>query len=320
MCKKLTTQDFIVKSQEVHGNDRYNYDLVHYIDNSTKVKIKCNECLTIFEQRPASHHEGRGCKICFYNKLTNSNFNTESEKIHGHEKYDYSMVVYINNKTKVDIICKTCTKIFSQKPDLHLNRKSGCPNCSKTRNITTDEFIVKSMNLHGKKYNYDLVKYVNNKLKVDIKCNQCQNIFKQRPDFHMQGGGCFYCQTSKGETYIKKYLDDNQIQYKQQTKFANCINKKPLPFDFYIPSQDFYDITQDTPKNNPLYSILIEFQGIQHYEPTKRFGGEAAFAQRQINDNIKRLFAKSNDFNLIEIPYTLSDEEIVSLLDFHLKK
>ena len=65
--------------------------------------------------------------------------------------------------------------------------------------------------------------------------------------------------------------------------------------------------------------VLIEFQGIQHYQPVKRFGGVKKFELNQQRDQIKRLFAKSNGSNLIEIPYTMSNEEIITLLNDNLK-
>ena len=51
MPKKLTTEDFILKSSEIHNN-KYDYSLVEYIDNKTKVKIICPEH-GVFEQRPS---------------------------------------------------------------------------------------------------------------------------------------------------------------------------------------------------------------------------------------------------------------------------
>ena len=45
---------------------------------------------------------------------------------HG-EQYDYSRVVYVNNKTPVEIICPE-HGVFYQRPDSHLVGK-GCPFC-----------------------------------------------------------------------------------------------------------------------------------------------------------------------------------------------
>ena len=51
--------DFIEKANLVHNN-KYDYSLVNYINNKTKIKIIC-KLHGIFEQTPDSHLRGRGC-------------------------------------------------------------------------------------------------------------------------------------------------------------------------------------------------------------------------------------------------------------------
>lgn len=46
--------------------------------------------------------------------------------------------------------------------------------------------------VHGNKYNYFLVSYINNSTSVDIIC-YVHGIFKQIPDTHMRGSGCPSC-------------------------------------------------------------------------------------------------------------------------------
>ena len=48
-------------------------------------------------------------------KLTTKKFIDKAKNIHK-DKYDYSLVEYINSKTKVKIICKEHT-VFEQKPN-----------------------------------------------------------------------------------------------------------------------------------------------------------------------------------------------------------
>jgi hypothetical protein len=50
-------------------------------------------------------------------------------------------VEYINNKTKVDIICKK-HGIFNQIPSNHL-KSVGCPKCSKKHKPNNEDFIKK---------------------------------------------------------------------------------------------------------------------------------------------------------------------------------
>mgnify|MGYP003500633762 CR=1 FL=1 len=71
--KKMNTTDFCNKSNIKHNNI-YDYSLVNYINNRTKVKIICKEH-GIFEQIPDSHLRGFGCTKCSGNyNYTNNEF------------------------------------------------------------------------------------------------------------------------------------------------------------------------------------------------------------------------------------------------------
>ena len=58
------TQNFINKVNVIHNN-HYNYSLVDYKNNTTKIKIICPKH-GIFEQLPKSHLRGNGCPICAF--------------------------------------------------------------------------------------------------------------------------------------------------------------------------------------------------------------------------------------------------------------
>ena len=70
---------FIEKAKEIHG-DKYDYSLVEYKNNKTKIKIICKEH-GIFEQSPYLHLKGSGCPKCYYKKLSNQNTFTINEFI-----------------------------------------------------------------------------------------------------------------------------------------------------------------------------------------------------------------------------------------------
>ena len=126
MGKKITTKDFIIKAQEIHGN-KYNYSKVQYINSSTKVEIICPKHGS-FWQTPNSHLSRKGCPECNGGiSLTKEKFIEKANKLHNF-KYDYSKVEYINNHTKVCIICPKHGE-FWQTPNAHTSRSSGCPTC-----------------------------------------------------------------------------------------------------------------------------------------------------------------------------------------------
>jgi hypothetical protein len=200
--------NFIEKSIDIHG-DKYNYDLVEYVNSYTKIKIICKEHGE-FEQTPRKHLSGQGCRDCGYNKLKSKNFILNASKIHNNE-FDYSLVEYVNSHTKVKIICRE-HGIFEQNPNSHLNGQK-CKKCVIENNkLTNEEFIEKSNIVHSNKYDYSLVNYINNIIDVDIICKE-HGIFKQRPSNHLTGNGCTKC-------YIDKFKNNSYIE-KCNNKFNN---------------------------------------------------------------------------------------------------
>ena len=111
------TQEFIEKAIIIHG-DKYDYSKVEYVNARTKVVIVCKEH-GAFEQNPRNHLKGCICLKCSgKNKSTTDEFIKKAIIVHKN-KYDYSKVNYINNNTKVIIICKTHGE-FKQMPTNHL--------------------------------------------------------------------------------------------------------------------------------------------------------------------------------------------------------
>ena len=130
--KISNTNEFILKAKSVHS-DKYVYDLVMYINAKTKIKIVCSEHGE-FEQTPNKHLSGQGCGKCVGKNKTTQDFINGAIKIHGN-KYDYSLVDYKNNYTKVSIICEE-HGLFEQEPTNHLFGQ-GCGKCF-GKNKTTD--------------------------------------------------------------------------------------------------------------------------------------------------------------------------------------
>lgn len=134
-------------------------------------------------------------------------FINKSIKIHKN-KYNYSLVKYKNNRTKVEIIC-LIHGLFNQSPDHHLNKGCGCPKCGGKYKLTKEDFVSKSREIHGDKYEYTLVVYINAKTPVEIIC-KIHGIFKQRPNDHsQQGQGCAIC--GKIETSNKLKMTINEF-------------------------------------------------------------------------------------------------------------
>ena len=153
-------------------------------------------------------------------KITTEEFIEQARKIHG-DKYDYSKVKYMSSRSKVCIVCPIHGE-FWQIPYSHL-RGIGCPSCGGTKKMTTEGFIEKARKVHGDKYDYSKVEYVNSQTKVCIIC-PIHGEFWQNPNNHINlKQSCYKC---KGlvhdlEDFIKKArkvhgnkYDYSKVEYK----------------------------------------------------------------------------------------------------------
>lgn len=186
---RYTTDIFIEKAKKIHGNT-YDYSLVDYVSCDIKVTIMCKEHGE-FTQTPSNHLNGQGCPRCSDNfKSNTADFIIKANKKHNF-KYNYAKVEYVNNETKVCIICPEHGE-FWQRAHSHICKGYGCPRCAGLKR-TTEEFIINAMKVHGNKYNYSLVEYKNSSQKVSILCEK-HGVFKQSPTHHVSlKQGCPEC-------------------------------------------------------------------------------------------------------------------------------
>ena len=231
-------------------------------------------------------------------KITTKDFIEKAKQIHG-DKYDYSKVEYVNYKTKVCIICPKHGE-FWQNPHHHLSRKQGCHLCNGGVNLNTEEFIDKAKKIHGDKYDYSKVKYIDNRTKVCIICPE-HGEFWQTPNCHLNGQGCPKCNQSKMENEISLFLKQNDIIFEQQKRF-NWLGRQSL--DFYLPD----------------YNIAIECQGKQHFESRDRFGGIDGLKERIEKDKLKKHICETNNVKIIyyanykyDFPYKVLNDKCLLL-------
>lgn len=292
MARRLTTKEFIQKAIEIHGN-KYDYSKVDYKNSKTKICIICPEHGE-FWQTPATHLKSYGCPKCSGKFLDKEYFIEKANKIHNN-KYNYSKVEYLGNKTKVEIICPIHGS-FWQTPNDHLDH-CGCPECRKSKKLTTETFIKRANQTHNNLYDYSKVQYINADTKIEIICKR-HGSFWQLPSNHIAGQGCPKCrlkEQSKLYEKIKSRFPDIEIIYE-----ADKIEwLKPQRFDIYLPK----------------YNIAIEYNGIQHYEPISNWGGEDYF-QRQLEwDRQKREKSKLNKCHLFELKYNYTNVDFNNLID-----
>lgn len=231
MGKKITTEDFIKKAKEIHG-DKYDYSEVIYHTTHDKVKISCPQH-GLFSQTPKNHLKTNGCYQCSgKKKLSIGDYIKRANKIHGN-KYDYSQAIYNNSHEKIKIICPE-HGVFEQRADMHLQGQ-GCSLCKGGVRLTESEFIMKSNEMHDNKYDYSLVKYKNANTDVEIICPE-HGMFKQLPYNHYVGHGCSACKNyqSKGECELLEFIKEI---YSGEVQERKKIIIPPYELDVYLPDK-----------------------------------------------------------------------------------
>jgi len=276
--------NFINKSNKIHDY-LYDYSLIDYKNNKTKVKIICKEH-GIFEQTPKNHLIGQGCPNCKYKymNITKQELILELNKLHNN-KYEYIFEIdKFNSRTILDIKCKIHGS-FKQPLYVHI-KGHGCSKCNGGVRSNKNDFIKKSNKIHNNKFDYSIVNYIRANDKVKIICKE-HGVFEQTPNKHLLGRGCPFCKMSKGENIIKGYLDNKSINYEQQKMFEGCKYKRNLKFDFYL----------------PLYNICVEYDGEQHFEKYRFEKNDNKLNIRKIRDQIKTKYCKNNNIKLIRLNF-----------------
>ena len=166
------------------------------------------------------------------------------------QKYNYSLIDYVNAHKKVTIICPKHGK-FEQSPNKHL-RGQNCPKCVGLQKLTTDEFIIRAKKVHGNKYNYFLTKYISIHKKVKIIC-PIHGEFEQEANSHLYGSGCPRCNKKNS------YIVNNEIINKYKIKFIKNANK--------IHNNKYYYSLVEYKNNNTKVKIICKEHGIFEQSP-----------------------------------------------------
>lgn len=156
--------------------------------------------------------------------------------------YDYSKVEYINQRTKVEIVCSTHGSFF-QRPCDH--KRSGCPKCSHNFPLTANDFMSRSKKMYGNKFSL-AGPFNGMKHPITLSCNIHGEFTIPVAEVHfLKNGGCPVCvyelridnlkpgNTSKKET---EWLDSLGVPNRQ----------KRLIIDDTIYVVDGYDPTSNT--------------------------------------------------------------------------
>ena len=240
-CNNKTTEEFVKEAKSL-WDSRYDYSKVNYINNYTKVELKCNKCSNSFLTLPNDHirkSHKTGCPHCAGNiRKTTEQFIKEASEVHGN-KYDYSKVNYINEQMRVKIICKECQKLFLRRYNQHIKEETGCPHClrikQKQQSIITrinakkryiikkeqgkqktlekrlnvfNDLIKEAKEKHNNKYDYSQSTYKGLYKKIKIVCNTCLSSFEQTIKCHLLSTDCCpFCYISQ---FKNKFISESK--------------------------------------------------------------------------------------------------------------
>ena len=275
-------------------------------DRKLNFRCKCgNEFTTTYSH--FKRNNVRQCKHCGwengkgYSRKTLEQFCKEVYELEG----DGYRVIgkYANTDTNILMRHEKCNCEFDITPACFL-RGERCPQCawiSRKRKMTRthESFILQIEEKFNGEYTV-LGKYKTARIKISMIHNKCGYIWDVAPDALINNTrGCPKCASSKGETIISEWLNDNGVKYISQYRLKDCKNKRPLPFDFYLPNQN----------------LCIEYDGEFHYKETG-LGNNLKLQQK--HDKIKNDYCIKNNIPLMRIPYW-EFNNIENILKSHIK-
>ena len=207
------------------------------INARTKVLTRCKICGHEWTPTPKDLKKTKyGCPICSIEgmkntkRLTQEEFIEKARAIHK-DKYDYSLVEYVNNKKKVKIICPV-HGVFEQRAQSHLEGK-GCELC--TDNTTTyKDYAEKLFKTFGDAYICKEETFINITSKAVFICKKhgefigrCDNVLNNKVP-------CEKCRIENIKNNfikkaVKKYgdkFDYSDVVYVDRKTEVNIICKK----------------------------------------------------------------------------------------------
>lgn len=281
MSKKLTTEEWIKKAIEAHG-DKYDYTETVYINASTKLSIICPEH-GHFKQYPANHLNTKGCYTCG-------------------RKTAISKYV-LHTKEEILEAAKSCSdrgEFQSKYPKLYMasvNRglyEEACTHMKDSYNKlkTTEKFKMELYNLVENDYSV-LEDYINRHTKIKFKHNVCGNVYEVTPGTFLRGSRCPTCATygfnpikpatlyylevqANGITAYKIGITNLSVEKRYSLTELSCIR---VLFEIsYKVGQEAYDIEQ---------SILKEFSEFKYKGPKLLNRGNTELFMKDITKNEK---------------------------------
>ena len=289
----LTLDTFKNRMHELYG-DKYTFVWSDFKNRYSQIRFTCKQH---GEQHSSAKVllKGKGCAYC-NGKFYPPDWIKNARAVHG-EKYEYDESRPPQRVT--DIIRYKCPVHGWQETryDCHVLQGCGCALCAGVQTKIPAEdrkqrWIERCRKKFNDRFDYSQFEYVDNDTKGTIICREHHCSFITDPWTHLRGSGaCPLCSSSKGETLIRTWLENNKVKFDTQYKLPNenmFCKRQYLLADFYLPD----------------LNLIIEMNGEQHYKYVEHFyTKDWTLEDQQIRDETLRAYCRDHRINLLEIKY-----------------
>ena len=282
--------DSIARDRVFHSHDGEIWFVDDFTGASNRTTFQ-HICGHQWRTTPSKVFGGTGCPKCNIENRTMTKSEFESRLMTTHSGSIIPIGKFVTTTTRIKFLCTKCDHKYETEPRNAL--RNGCHKCANRR---TQEDFEKILTQISRGEMTLLSDYATGRDRVEILHHRCNKSRWVTAYQIIRKASCPYCKTSHGNRFIWNYLTDKGINFESEHRFDTCRDKITLPFDFYIPDR----------------SLLIEFDGKQHYEVVDYWGGEQGLMDRQRRDQIKDKWARENNMELVRIRY---DVELEMSLD-----
>ena len=231
----LSQETFIIRCKQYFPN--YDYSKVIYTNQYNKVTVTCDKHNYTWTPIAKDLMRGHGCPLCGKEAgiqkqiLGLQEFIQRASLIHNN-KYDYSKVQYVNNRTKVEIICPEHGS-FYQIPDKHIGKaQQGCPKCknqSSKGELTIQNFLINNNINFIQQYP---IEYLDNKTKItkiDFYLPDYNYFIEYNGEQHYVpveyfGGTLKFEKQQRRDSYVRNYCNKTNIKLIEISYKENIIN------------------------------------------------------------------------------------------------
>ena len=113
---------------------------------------------------------------------------------------------------RIEVRCMRCGYSWELKA-YSLVQGKGCPHCSAIKGTRNNAGATGTKDTETFKKQLNTVdssievigKYINNKSKIECRCNRCGNLWSARPDTLLRGHGCPRCMRS-GTSFMEQFI------------------------------------------------------------------------------------------------------------------